>query len=62
MMMETERLFLRRWKENDAGSLYEYASDPEVGPIAGWSPHKSVAESLDVIQNVLSGTEAYAVA
>lgn len=61
MMMETERLFLRRWKENDAGSLYEYASDPEVGPIAGWSPHKSVAESLDVIQNVLSGTEAYAV-
>lgn len=61
MMMETERLLLRRWKESDAGSLYEYASDPDVGPIAGWPPHKSVAESLNVIQNVFSGTEAYAV-
>lgn len=61
MMMETERLFLRRWEESDAESLYEYASDPEVGPIAGWTPHKNVAESLNVIQNVLSGTEAYAV-
>ena len=60
-MFETERLVLRRWEESDADSLYEYARDPAVGPIAGWPPHRSVEESLKVIGTVLSGREAYAV-
>ena len=59
--METQRLLLRRWQESDAEDLYLYARDPEVGPIAGWPPHESVEESLSVIQNVLSGPEAYAI-
>ena len=29
--IKTERLILRKWKESDAESLFEYASDPEVG-------------------------------
>ena len=60
-MMETERLILRKWKETDAESLFEYAKDPDVGPIAGWPPHNSVEESLDVIRNVLNGAESYAI-
>ena len=60
MKLETERLILRRWEETDAEALFEYARDPEVGPIAGWPPHKSIEESLDVIRNVFSGPEAYA--
>ena len=59
--METERLILRRWEETDAESLFEYAKDPDVGPIAGWPPHNSVEESLDVIRNVLNGAESYAI-
>ena len=39
MMLETERLLLRPWKESDAEDLYRYASDPKVGPIAGWPVH-----------------------
>lgn len=35
MILETDRLLLRRWTETDAESLYEYAKDPDVGPIAG---------------------------
>lgn len=61
MTLETERLILRRWEESDAEDLYKYASDPDVGPIAGWPPHQSVEESLDVIKNVLNGKEAYAI-
>ena len=61
MTFETERLILRPWREDDAESLYKYASDPEVGPKAGWPPHKSVEESLAIIQNVLSVPETYAV-
>ena len=60
-MLETKRLILRRWEESDAENLYEYAKDPDVGPIAGWPPHQSVAESLDVIRDVFNGTEAYAI-
>lgn len=61
MILETERLILRRWNEDDAEDLYRYASDPNVGPIAGWPPHKSVAESRAVIISVFGGSEAYAV-
>ena len=60
-MLKTERLLLRRWEESDAGKLFEYAKNPDVGPIAGWPPHQSVDESLNVIQNVLNGPEAYAI-
>ena len=41
MILHTERLILRPWDVSDAQSLYEYAKDPEVGPIAGWPPHKN---------------------
>lgn len=50
----TKRLILREWRESDAPALYKYASDPRVGPRAGWPPHKSVKESLEVIRNVFS--------
>ena len=60
-MFETERLILRRWNENDTEDLYRYESDPDVGPIAGWPAHQSIDESRDVIKNVLSGKEAYAI-
>ena len=59
--LETERLILRRWNENDAEDLYKYASDPEVGPVAGWPAHQSIDESRNVIKNVLNGREAYAI-
>lgn len=61
MILTTERLVLRPWTEEDAESLFEYAKDPNVGPIAGWPSHKSVKESLDVIRNVFSGKECYAI-
>ena len=59
--LETERLILRRWKDIDAEDLYQYAKDPEVGPIAGWPPHQSIDESREVIRNVFNGKEAYAI-
>ena len=61
MILETERLILRPWTSGDAESLYKYASDDRVGPIAGWQPHKSVEESRQIIFDVLSAKETYAV-
>lgn len=61
MVLKTKRLHLRPWQENDAESLYKYAKDPDVGPIAGWPVHESVENSLYVIRNVLCGQECYAI-
>jgi RimJ/RimL family protein N-acetyltransferase len=61
MELETERLTLRPWRESDAEDLFRYASDPDVGPPAGWNAHASVEESRDVIKNYFSGPETYAV-
>lgn len=61
MTLETVRLVLRPWRESDAESLYEYAKDDRVGPIAGWPPHTSVENSWEIIKNVLSVSETYAV-
>ncbi len=59
--METDRLLLRAWRDDDAEALFRYAADPEVGPIAGWPAHTSVQESLRVIREVFSAPETYAV-
>lgn len=61
MRIETKRLILRPWKEEDAADLYEYAKNPLIGPIAGWAPHTSVENSLEIIRSVLSTPETYAV-
>ena len=61
MILETERLILRPWDESDAEECFKYASDPRVGPIAGWPVHTSVENSRQVIRDFLSGEETYAV-
>lgn len=61
MILETDRLILRPWEDSDAEDLYQYASDPAVGPIAGWPVHTSVEDSREIIRGVLSEPETYAV-
>lgn len=60
-MIETKRLILRPWKESDAAALFKYASDPDIGPVAGWSPHTSEENSLEIIRTVFAAPETYAV-
>lgn len=61
MILETKRLFLRPWEENDANDLFELAKNPLVGPVAGWPPHTSIKNSREIIKTVLSANETYAV-
>ena len=61
MKLQTDRLILRPWQETDAESLYTYASDPAIGPPAGWPPHTGVENSRELIRTVLSAPETYAV-
>lgn len=59
MRFETDRLFLRPWTEEDAESLFEYAKDPAVGPVAGWPVHTSIDNSREIIKGVLSADERF---
>ena len=61
MTLQTDRLILRPWREDDAEDLYKYASDAEVGPPAGWPPHTSVENSREIIRTVLSAPDTFAV-
>lgn len=61
MKLESDRIFLRRWQESDAPALFKYASNPEVGPRAGWPPHKSLEESRDVIKSIFSNDTTWAI-
>ena len=59
--METERIYLRYWEESDAEALFKYASDPDVGPRAGWPAHKSVEESLEIIRTFFHNDTTWAI-
>ncbi len=58
--LTTPRLLLRPWQDSDAEALYRFASDPQVGPAAGWPPHTSIENSREIIRGVLSARETYA--
>ena len=60
-ILETERLILRSWDLADSKDLYEYAQSELVGPNAGWKPHKSVAESQEVIKMFIDNNDVYAI-
>ena len=61
MILQTERLILRPWIDEDAEDLYRWAQDPQVGPIAGWPAHRSIEDSKAMITDHYATPEVYAV-
>jgi len=49
VVLETERLTLRPWRESDLEDFYEYARVDGVGQMAGWRPHGSLEESREIL-------------
>ena len=49
--LETERLLLRPFNDNDAERLFACCQNPELGNNAGWKPHDSLEESEEVLQS-----------
>lgn len=60
-LLQTERLVLRAFDENDAVDVFAYAQSPNVGPMAGWKPHQSVEESRAIVQSFIMGGEVWAI-
>lgn len=59
--LETQRLILRSWQENDLEDFYEYGKNPEIGPNAGWKPHSNIEESRKILNSFVKTDENWAV-
>ncbi|MEA4815512.1 MAG: GNAT family protein [Lachnospiraceae bacterium] len=57
MKIETERLILRPVSADDVDDIYEYAKGSNVGPNAGWKPHESKKETLEIAKEIFFDKE-----
>lgn len=53
VILRTERLTLRPWRETDLDDFYEYASVDGVGQMAGWMPHKDRNETMGILKGFI---------
>ena len=60
VVLKTERLILRPWREEDLEDFFEYASVDGVGQMAGWSPHKNKEESAQILNMFIEGKKTFA--
>ena len=58
--MQTQRLILRRFTQDDLKDLFAYASVEGVGEKAGWLYHKSLDESQMILDRSIKESEVWA--
>lgn len=55
--IETKRLLLRPFQENDAEAFFACCQNPNLGNNAGWAPHKTLNESREILHSAFIGQE-----
>lgn len=55
--IETKRLLLRPFQENDAEAFFACCQNPNLGNNAGWAPHKTLNESREILHGAFIGQE-----
>lgn len=58
--LETDRLLIRPWKEEDLQDFHLYARVPGVGEMAGWPHHKSLEETRHVLDHFIKEGHVFA--
>ena len=58
--LRTERLLLRPWRESDLEDFYAYARVDGVGQMAGWTPHRSLDESREILKLFIADKKTFA--
>ena len=61
VIIKTERLTLRPWRESDLDDFFEYASVAGVGEAAGWSHHKTKEESKTILDIFIKEKKTFAI-
>jgi|LFRM01.2.fsa_nt_gb ribosomal-protein-alanine N-acetyltransferase len=61
LVLETPRLILRPFKVEDYKDVFDYASDKDVGPMAGWEPHKTLDDSKLIVDMFIQEKKVLAI-
>ena len=59
--LESQRIILREWKSDDVNDLFEYASVPGVGEMAGWPHHPNIEESRYRVNKFIKEKHTFAI-
>lgn len=59
--IETQRLILRPFRQEDLADFYAYASVAGVGEMAGWKHHESLEESQKILDMFISEDKTFAI-
>ena len=59
--LDTPRLLLRPWWENDLQDFYAYASVPGVGEMAGWPHHTAIEDTKRVLSMFMEEKNVWAI-
>ena len=60
-ILQTERLILRAFDQNDAASLHAFAQSETVAQMAGFQPHKSMEDSHRMVRDFMASGAVWAV-
>ena len=60
VVLHTERLTLRPWQPDDLDDLFEYASVPGVGEMAGWQHHSDRWVSQTILNRFIEEKKTFA--
>lgn len=60
IVLKTDRLTLRAFKQTDLDDFFEYASVDGVGQMAGWNPHKTKEETQMILDSFVNHKKTFA--
>ena len=60
IILKTQRLILRNWRQEDLEDFYEYAKVDGVGQMAGWLPHESKEMTHTILDSFIKGKKTFA--
>ena len=60
VILKTERMILRPWRQSDLEDFFEYASVDGVGQMAGWPPHENREVSQMILDSFVGKKKTFA--
>ena len=61
LIIETERLILRPFKQSDLYDFNEYASVSGVGEMAGWKHHETIEKTQEILDMFIKEDKTFAI-
>ncbi len=61
VVLKTDRLILREWKESDVQDFFEYCSVDGVGQMAGWQPHENIEKSKEILDRFIKEKKTFCI-